>query len=75
MAPVLEASTHEAHATNESFASLLEESLSGAASFEGRVVKGTVVAIENDMVMVDVGLKSEGRVPLKEFASPGKTCS
>ncbi len=56
----------------ESFASLLEETLSGAASFEGRVVSGTVVAIENDMVMVDVGLKSEGRVPLKEFTSPGQ---
>ncbi|WP_223291852.1 30S ribosomal protein S1 [Defluviicoccus vanus] len=56
----------------ESFESLLEESLAGAATFEGRVVKGTVVAIENDMVMVDVGLKSEGRVPLKEFFSPGQ---
>ncbi len=56
----------------ESFESLLEESLGGAATFEGRVVKGTVVAVENDMVMVDVGLKSEGRVPLKEFFSPGQ---
>ena len=73
MAPGLGASLDEAHTTNrESFASLLEESLSGAASFEGRVVSGTVVAIENDMVMVDVGLKSEGRVPLKEFVSPGQ---
>jgi small subunit ribosomal protein S1 len=55
----------------ESFASLLDESLSGSAGFEGRVVSGSVVAVENDMVIVDVGLKSEGRVPLKEFFSPG----
>jgi small subunit ribosomal protein S1 len=64
--------TEAEHFGKESFASLLEESLSGSATFEGRVVKGTVVAIENDMVIVDVGLKSEGRVPLKEFFSPGQ---
>ncbi len=53
----------------ESFAALLDESLDAAEGFEGRVIKGTVVAIENDVVIVDVGLKSEGRVPLKEFAA------
>jgi small subunit ribosomal protein S1 len=56
-------------AAKESFAALLDESLSVAEGFEGRVVKGTVVAIDNDVVVVDVGLKSEGRVPLKEFAT------
>jgi small subunit ribosomal protein S1 len=56
----------------ESFADLLEESLGSAAGLEGTVVKGTVIAVENDMVLIDVGLKSEGRVPLKEFAVPGK---
>ena len=56
----------------EDFAALLEESLQGQASFEGRVVKGTVTAIENDMAVIDVGLKSEGRVPLREFAAPGQ---
>ena len=55
----------------ENFAALLDESLGAGEGFEGRVVKGTVVAIENDMVVVDVGLKSEGRVPLKEFAPAG----
>jgi small subunit ribosomal protein S1 len=52
----------------ESFEALLNESFGSAEGFEGRVVQGTVVAVENDMVVVDVGLKSEGRVPLKEFA-------
>src|ERR1700751_3299446 len=40
-------------------------------SLEGTVVKGRVVAVENDAVLIDVGLKSEGRVPLKEFAAGG----
>ena len=40
--------------------------------FEGRVVAGTVTGIENDMAVIDVGLKSEGRVPLREFAAPGQ---
>jgi small subunit ribosomal protein S1 len=54
----------------ESFAALLEESLQHRDSFEGTVVQGTVLAIDNDFAMIDVGLKSEGRIPLKEFAGP-----
>ncbi|MDX1737097.1 MAG: 30S ribosomal protein S1 [Alphaproteobacteria bacterium] len=54
--------------TAESFAALLEESLGERDSLEGTVVEGTVVAVSNDMVLIDVGLKSEGRVALKEFA-------
>ncbi|MBK8906800.1 MAG: 30S ribosomal protein S1 [Rhodospirillales bacterium] len=56
----------------ESFAELLEESIGENESFEGQVVTGTVVRVENDMAIIDVGLKSEGRVPLKEFAAPGQ---
>ncbi|HXQ50706.1 MAG TPA: 30S ribosomal protein S1 [Stellaceae bacterium] len=56
----------------ESFAALLDESLGATAGLEGTVIKGTVIAIENDAVLIDVGLKSEGRVALKEFAMPGK---
>src|SRR5215467_11066639 len=62
--------TREAPA-KDSFAALLDESLGVANSLEGTVVKGRVVAIENDAVLVDVGLKSEGRVPVKEFAVGG----
>ena len=63
-----------ANPTRDQFAALLDESLGGAADggFEGRVVKGTITAIENDKAVIDVGLKSEGRVALKEFASPGQ---
>ena len=59
-------------ATGEVFADLLEESLGPDGGFEGRVVKGSVVAVDGDAVIIDVGLKSEGRVPLKEFATPGE---
>ncbi|MBE0533186.1 MAG: 30S ribosomal protein S1 [Rhodospirillales bacterium] len=55
----------------ENFADLLDEAM-GPEGFEGRVVTGTVIGVDNDMVLIDVGLKSEGRVPAKEFASPGQ---
>jgi small subunit ribosomal protein S1 len=58
--------------TSESFAALLEETLGASSGLEGSVLKGTVVGIENEFVLVDVGLKSEGRVALKEFAAPGQ---
>ncbi|PZU08178.1 30S ribosomal protein S1 [Sphingomonas sp.] len=59
--------------TRDDFAALLNDTLGGESTgFEGRVVKGTVTAIENDVAVIDVGLKSEGRVPLREFApAPG----
>src|ERR1700741_3258455 len=61
-----------ANPTRDDFAALLELTLGDADGFEGRVVHGTVTGIENDMAVIDVGLKSEGRVPLREFAAPGQ---
>jgi small subunit ribosomal protein S1 len=58
--------------TLEDFESLLAESYADRPVTENAVVKGKVLAIENDFVIIDVGLKTEGRVPLKEFAMPGK---
>jgi len=59
--------------TRDDFAALLNESLGGEnETFEGKVVKGKVTGIENDLAVIDVGLKSEGRVPLREFAAPGQ---
>jgi small subunit ribosomal protein S1 len=59
-----------ANPTRDDFAKMLDEQLGGVADegFEGRVVKGTITAIENDKAVIDVGLKSEGRVALREFA-------
>lgn len=56
----------------ESFEALLNESLGGVKSFEGSVVEGTVIAIDDETVTVDVGLKSEGRIAVREFALPGQ---
>jgi len=58
--------------TKEDFAALLNESFQADDLMEGAVVKGTIVAIEKDLAVIDVGLKTEGRVPVKEFSAPGK---
>ena len=59
----------------EDFASLLDESFSAEAPLEGSVVKGRITAIENDLAIIDVGLKTEGRVPLREFSMAGQAPS
>jgi small subunit ribosomal protein S1 len=64
--------SQEMNPSREDFAALLSESLSDDVAFEGSVVKGKVTAIEKDLAVIDVGLKMEGRVPLREFALPGK---
>ena len=56
----------------EDFAALLEESFAVSDVMEGTVVKGIVIAIEKDLAVIDVGLKVEGRVALKEFGIRGK---
>jgi small subunit ribosomal protein S1 len=58
--------------SREDFAKLLEESFGGGNLSEGSVIKGTVVGIEKDLAVIDVGLKTEGRVALREFAAPGR---
>jgi len=58
--------------STEDFAALLEESFTQETLQEGTVVKGKVVGIEKDLAVVDVGLKTEGRVPIKEFSVPGR---
>ena len=58
-----------ANTTGENFAELLDQSFQEMASIEGSVVSGIVLSIEKDMILIDVGLKSEGRVPLREFGN------
>jgi small subunit ribosomal protein S1 len=65
-------STAGAMPATEDFAAMLDESLGERDALERTVVKGRVVSINNDMALIDVGLKSEGRVPLREFAAPGQ---
>lgn len=58
--------------TREDFAKLLEESYGEHDLQEGSVVKGKVVAIEKDIAVIDIGLKTEGRVPVREFSGHGR---
>jgi len=59
--------------SRDDFAALLEETLAGRDLAEGAVVNGRVVGVEKDFVIVDVGLKTEGRIPVKEFQGPGES--
>jgi len=56
----------------EDFAKMIDESFSDGHLQEGSVVKGKVVGIEKDLAVIDVGLKTEGRVALREFSGPGR---
>jgi small subunit ribosomal protein S1 len=53
--------------TRDDFAALLDESLGTRGMVEGRVIPATVIAVEHDFVVVDIGLKTEGRIPVREF--------
>jgi len=59
------------HFDGEDFASLLDETLGRDTGFDGSVVTGKVIRLTEEFAIVDVGLKSEGRVALKEFGPPG----
>ncbi len=59
-------------ASGESFAAMMEESFGKTGGLEGTVVKGIVRGVEKEFIIVDVGLKSEGRIPLREFALAGQ---
>lgn len=64
--------TSEMNPTQDDFAALLEQSFAEDNPVEGSVVEGRITAIENDLVIIDVGLKTEGRVPLREFSMAGQ---
>jgi small subunit ribosomal protein S1 len=70
-----EPQTSISHPSHDEFAALLEESLTTTALQEGNVVKGTIVGIEKDVAVIDVGLKTEGRIPLKEFGISGRAAN
>ena len=64
--------TKDSKSSKDEFAAMLDESFGAQPGLVGSVVKGTVIAIENDMAVIDVGLKAEGRVSMEEFAGPGQ---
>ena len=58
--------------SRDDFAALLEEQMAGREMIEGQVIQGRVVAVEKDFVVIDVGLKTEGRISIKEFGGEGE---
>ncbi|MGE0765341.1 MAG: 30S ribosomal protein S1 [Hyphomicrobiaceae bacterium] len=68
----IQAATQEMNPSRADFEALLNESMGDETAFEGSVIKGTITSIEKDLAVIDVGLKMEGRVPLKEFGVGGK---
>jgi small subunit ribosomal protein S1 len=58
--------------SRDDFAALLDEQMAGRDMIEGQVVHGKVVGVEKDYLIVDVGLKTEGRIPVKEFIGIGE---
>jgi small subunit ribosomal protein S1 len=63
--------SNDPHFGGEDFATLLDETLGRDTGFDGSVVTGRVIRLTDEFAIVDVGLKSEGRVALKEFGPPG----
>ena len=58
--------------TNDEYESLISQTLGQKSFKEKTIVQGKVVSIENESVIIDVGLKSEGRIPISEFSRPGQ---
>lgn len=58
--------------TVEDFATMLDEVFGKDERFDGKVVTGTIIALDKESATIDIGLKAEGRVLLKEFAGPGQ---
>ena len=56
---------------DDDFAALLDASLGDNSGFAGSIMNGLVVRLDGDYAVLDVGLKSEGRIPLREFAASG----
>ncbi len=58
--------------TNSEYDTLISDSLKNSSAKEKSITTGKIISIENEIVTIDVGLKSEGRVPLSEFSRPGQ---
>ena len=58
--------------SNSEYDNLINNSLKNSSAKEKSITTGKIISIENDIVTIDVGLKSEGRIPLSEFSRPGQ---
>ncbi len=64
--------TESMNPTLDDFEQMLNASFGGKTMLEGHVVSGLVTMVENDVIIVDVGLKTEGRIPVREFMFNGE---
>ena len=64
--------TEQKKITNTDYEALISKSFENKSIREKTIVNGSVISFENDIVTIDVGLKSEGRIPLSEFSRPGQ---
>ena len=64
--------TEQKKITNSDYEALISKSFEKQSIREKTIVNGSVISFENDIVTIDVGLKSEGRIPLSEFSRPGQ---
>ena len=64
--------TEQNKITNSDYETLISKSFANKSIREKTIVNGNVISFENDIVTIDVGLKSEGRIPLSEFSRPGQ---
>ena len=67
----LNLNTDQQFSTGEDFATLFANSIASNDKKEGSIVTGEIVGIDSDNVVIDIGLKAEGRIPIKEFAIHG----
>ena len=58
--------------SNSDYDKLILDSFKNSNIKEKSITTGKIVSIQNDIVTIDVGLKSEGRIPLNEFSRPGQ---
>ncbi len=58
--------------SNSEYDTLVSNSLKKSSAKEKSIATGKIISIENDIVTIDIGLKSEGRIPLSEFSRPGQ---
>ena len=58
--------------SNSEYDALISNTLQNSSAKEKTITKGKIISIENEIVTIDVGLKSEGRVPISEFSRPGQ---
>ena len=58
--------------SNEDYENLIAKTFKDTLVKEKTIVSGSVISVDNDLVTIDVGSKSEGRIPLSEFHRPGQ---